>query len=804
MHFFKNSKVAIVLIVFLLALIPFLWFAPGEMDLGGDSNRLYFYDPINFLKNFSLYAVLPDSVSEIVTPFYFLPFTLLNIAVLSILQSGHNVILLFDILKLTVSFLSIYLIVSELIDGFVPKYSKNMRQAAAILAGLFYTFSPPVIGNWQTALISHNQVFLNPLMFYLLLRYLLTQNARFLWTLLLISFIFAPNFATASAPPFFAFYPLSILFIFSYVIFIRRTKLPLKGLLIGLLCFMGLHSFHFLPTIFDALNSSGSINAAVFSSRDDVIGYFYGVRILGKPSFNIFSFSQVKSFDFLTLIFPFIILFGLLFNSQKQRAILLVATFFLTAFYLVTARIGFIGEQVYILLFHIPGFAMFRNFAGQWSFVYVFFYTILLGLALFALLSRLKIDLFRKIIIILFLLSIVLPAKNFIAGDVVRNFGIPSGDLRIGIKVDKSFEETLSYIPSLEIDGKFLTLPLTGCCFQVVRGETNGTYIGPSMIAYLTGKNDFAGYTKMRAFAQPFLELAKAGNYEMLKQLLSLLNIHYIYYNRDPKIYLETFPEYLYAHLDKFLPTSQKEYQDFVGHIAGEKIFEKGSYQIYAMNGKTYLPHFYIPTIVFPYEDGLRSAYNFSPMQKLGDEVRVVYIGNKTCKMFFAHERCVEDKLEMRNLPKISFKKINPVKYKIHVAESTEPFFLVFSDAYNSNWKVFISPHTSAKERPIKVYFDGMIEESAHKDIFFDRDTFETVGLRAIPEVRHGEVNGYANAWYIKPEDSEGDTEYELIVEMTGQRVFYIGLGITILVLVGFLGWGLKLFVINKGKGVGL
>jgi len=48
-------------------------------------------------------------------------------------------------------------------------------------------------------------------------------------------------------------------------------------------------------------------------------------------------------------------------------------------------------------------------------------------------------------------------------------------------------------------------------------------------------------------------------------------------------------------------------------------------------------------------------------------------------------------------------------------------------------------------------------------------------------------VNGYANSWYITPEDAGGKQDYELIIEFAPQRLFYKGLFISGITLAGCL-----------------
>jgi hypothetical protein len=91
--------------------------------------------------------------------------------------------------------------------------------------------------------------------------------------------------------------------------------------------------------------------------------------------------------------------------------------------------------------------------------------------------------------------------------------------------------------------------------------------------------------------------------------------------------------------------------------------------------------------------------------------------------------------------------------------------------------------------KEVASYFDGEIKEGTHRAIFLEPATFETWGERPIADDRHYLVNGYANSWYITPEDVGGKENYELIVEFWPQRLFYIGLAISISTLIGSLGY---------------
>lgn len=96
--------------------------------------------------------------------------------------------------------------------------------------------------------------------------------------------------------------------------------------------------------------------------------------------------------------------------------------------------------------------------------------------------------------------------------------------------------------------------------------------------------------------------------------------------------------------------------------------------------------------------------------------------------------------------PKISFNQINPTKYTIRVEGAHNPFILYFNERFSSFWKLTTT--------------------SSNEDITSN----------------HFPIDGYANAWSI---DKQGD--YEMILEYSLQRYFYIGCVITVISLIAFL-----------------
>lgn len=89
--------------------------------------------------------------------------------------------------------------------------------------------------------------------------------------------------------------------------------------------------------------------------------------------------------------------------------------------------------------------------------------------------------------------------------------------------------------------------------------------------------------------------------------------------------------------------------------------------------------------------------------------------------------------------PNISFTKIDPTRYEVNIQNAIEPFFLVFSESYHSQWKAFTGG--------------------------------EEIG-------QHLVANGYANAWHISKTGT-----YKITLDYQGKRLLGYGVVISLVTL---------------------
>lgn len=621
----------LILLVLILVSTPFFWFKPGEINIGGDSSRLYFYDPVNYLLNFPLYDIAPGQSGDMMISYFFVPFTAILVILKTLLGSAATLVNFFHGFMLASSFLFVYLIVTELLS-FETK-QKKLVLWSGIISGLFYVFAP-TIWNWDKAISSHNQLFLNPLIAFLLLRHLKTNKIIPLLIAVFITFLFALNFSFIAAPALFAFYPFVLLFLTFYKLSYLSTPFNWKAIGMSLVLFFGVQAFQFVPQLTSFLDKSGYSFQQVFSASTSIQGLVYfsstykNVKLtenIGMITSTPYSSRVIESSMYFLL---FIILGGLLKSNAKgiRRAwkfnfiVLFVLTMVIMFF--ATANITNIGVSIYKSFFFLPGFNMFKNFYGQFIYVFSFFYAIVLGCAIYLLLlhsSQNK----RYFLITIILLVLLLNGLPFITGRMVNLPVLGSKDTRVPLKMDPAFENVLQYIRGLEADGKFLTLPWTDYGYQMLAGTDGGMYIGPSMIGYLTGKKDYMGYNTITPFSGVFSEYLKRNDYASLRTLFSWLNIRYIYYDSDPDIY-DQFASFPYDTIKRFFP-NHESIRQFISGLGADKIYESNTYSIYKTQDSWYVPHFYIPRfIVSSYLPRSQSVVPVSLYSKSEGKVAIV------------------------------------------------------------------------------------------------------------------------------------------------------------------------------------
>lgn len=109
----------------------------------------------------------------------------------------------------------------------------------------------------------------------------------------------------------------------------------------------------------------------------------------------------------------------------------------------------------------------------------------------------------------------------------------------------------------------------------------------------------------------------------------------------------------------------------------------------------------------------------------------------------------------VQEVPQISFQEVDQTKYIVHVQNASGPYILNFGQSYDQGWRASIL-------------------------------------AKRLTENNHFKTNGYANGWLV---DKTGN--YDIIIEYWPQRLVYMGFGISLAAIFGFL--SILIFKLRRG-----
>lgn len=728
-----------------LFLIPFFWLMPGQVTYGGDDTRLYYFKPIEFLQNYALYPVRPEGFRQVEPSHYYIPYTAFIWAVQQLFRSDTLVLGFFNGIKLSLGFLFTSLLFDRISKKFFPKSTERSSLFASVISGLFYLLATSKFG-WDKSLVSHNQIFLNPMVLYCIYRFLDTEKLFFGLLAVAITVVFAPSFAFTSSPQFFSFYPLALLFILAILLVSGKKTFAIKKiLLVGALAIL-VHSFHIIPQLANLLQKGSYSNARVFdaefayslairSYRDNLSHISSSANILIPAGFRGENIPAL--FAFLCILFAGIRTSNMLF--------FLTGTFFFVTYYLVTAHVTPFGVRFYEQLFTIPGFLMFRTFYEKWLYVYAFFYSAALYTALLVLSQSVRKYLYGSICVILFAL-IGYRSMSLYSGVLVNSVHEHSTGIKKAFYMDPDYVDSLRFISTLPQDAKTVSFPLSGNYMQVLLDNNTSAYFGPSMIPLVTGHSDFAGLWNFEGIQDIAKNTFDSGDTQLLLQLFAVTNIQYIYINSDTRV-MELFPDYpIYRNASTQMPNSIAAYDALIQKLPVTKVFEKGHHSVYKISSDRINGQVYTPT---------RIASGSAQFQSSADK-EVAFIREQQCEDGRTSVFCT-GKFEVTRTSVSSDRK-SPVEYAVTVIPENprKPFIIAFQDAYNESWEL-----TSHEGASIESHFM---------------------------------INGYANGWLIKPQ-LEGTAKHHFTIRLKSHTFTMAGYIVT--------GIGLLLFLITMVKNSG-
>lgn len=201
---------------------------------------------------------------------------------------------------------------------------------------------------------------------------------------------------------------------------------------------------------------------------------------------------------------------------------------------------------------------------------------------------------------------------------------------------------------------------------------------------------------------------------------------------------------------------------------------EEGDSGIFLLKDQFVLPKIYVAHSVL-YTDG-----------KVSDLPKLVTTPDYHLKTAFIFNDAYKEKKQLFEydpaLAEVEYQPINSTQYDLTISNATSPFLLVFSDNFDSYWRL-----TEPNQEGLKYFFPASL----------------------IDQIDHIQVNGYANGWVIDPEvfcsnnesvcelDENGARIIHIQLEFVPQKLLYLGAIFSIVAACLFLLW-----VFWRRKGV--
>lgn len=799
-------------ILIALALLPY--YSNGSVILGGEGNHFldfsqvfykygYTWQDIDGLPAFSL--GMPFAYSFILAPiqrFFSIQFA--------------NFIFIFSLFFLP--YLSAFLVCRQL----------RASPFISFLISLFYIVNPfSIYYLWCLNQWTIIPLAVIPLFFWIILRYY-NNNFKLFSYFGIASFMFA--FANAN-PPLMVIIQVSLMIsvIIAGYYYNRQFSFFnfLQTYILLVLSFI-LFNIWWIANWFVTLGSAQRIYTMDFALYwlDMVIGniraitfkaFTFSYLIPDDTAYNFFSAMYNMAISNIIILIPIsIVVFCLFFYHIKtdkyvKKLMLFLFSFWLFLIILIKGSSFPFGFFYKFMYQHVPFFHIFKTPTEKFGVLYIFIFSVLL----IFIMNSLKATKYYKRIICLFGFYLFFCSVPIITGNILPDYYL--GIYGLNAYASRKYVDKAEYkffrdkVNKDATDYKILSLPGSRNYQVCLSNDDSKYYTGMDPVLYNLNKP----FISASFGPQPLFDNISSKNYD---KLLGLYNIKKIMINEDSFPWFrfrerESIPE-LKDMFNKSMPLEKwgpiylyDNKSGFLPHIytsAASIIVNGGADAIVSLLDTKYLAG--KPALFFSLQEQNQTLIRREDIPKL------VYEKNKwrILKPSASHQLPASSRPE----PKITFKKINPAKYLVKAEKAKEPFWLVFSENFHTQWKLYRLPLALARDPSVrgpKVNAEGQATSYRLQDfeeIVADYESLRVKEARHLMkftpsdirllfikplDVPHHIVNGYANSWYIDPERLALGEDFVLTVYFWPQSLFYLGLGVsglTLLGCVGFLAWG--------------
>jgi len=696
------------------------------------------------------------------------------------LKSGLNYILvqkLFIAFSFIAAGLGMYYLLTVVFNG--------KRPLGAFFGGLFYVVNPFAIA---IPYYHFYNIFMLPYIFIPILLgniiNILDKNDKKYYLQVVIIFIF--NLSSLSNPAYLIIEFIPVGFYIIYKLSLDTQKLmTIRRVGIYLVLFLLINSFWILPFVnqMESNSYSNIENSPIriaspfhekYTQYSTILNNF---RLINWPWYYTIPFTDDIAYRFKNyfenyflyntyLFLPIIILIlAILLNTRKNsnnKKLYFFSLFTVTLLFLIKGPAPPFGNIFYDFNKIFPLYTeIFSNIYTKYGLLLSMGYSVMMGYFVSALESRFE-GIRKKaaltIILILLLVPLFIPYALKMTGPQYGYVDIPD-----------SYFKSAKIINAYDGEGRILDLPLPSVNnFRLYKWG----YVGAGIYFYFIDMPVLdKSYTVINRFDYEALSNTKYSiehkDSELLEKLLNLYNVRFIVYHKDDIQYPDQ-AESDTDTLQSFTKIFSSQEIDLYSHTLSSDYISKNEHL-----PSTILPRIYTTKaqIIIQTSDQLISVIKPDFVPGKQNIISLDQNQNKTIPEIYSTDT-----------PFIYFKKINPTKYKIKIENATEPFYLTFSESYDPQWVIYINKD-KLQCNPTINYENMNVVECQKESKFFEIEDLIRIFDKSFPEEKHFIVNGYANAWYIDPQNLDMNKDITVTIYYKPQTYFYIGLIITGLTL---------------------
>ncbi len=302
---------------------------------------------------------------------------------------------------------------------------------------------------------------------------------------------------------------------------------------------------------------------------------------------------------------------------------------------------------------------------------------------------------------------------------------------------------------------------------------------GPDPLTTALNKPQVAGIGIGMQIANTTQQYVEAKSFFRLN---SLLNVGYIMNKRDANL-LHIKNNSWYVVPDQTFLNSLYE--------NSKSIQSYGQIDLIRIPDSLFLPKLYTPLdiVLSDNSDSLLSIVS----QKDYSTRTAIYFKNQNKKdsiQFLKNKSVVEMEKTI-----LEYRMINATKYRVEVHGAKGILPLIMSESFHDGWGLYLTKPNNQKTR---ISNSTLTQGTIQNDNLPTGTIFETWFKKQInTNTNHLMVNGYANSWIIDTDglcstnkavctkNVDGSFDFELVIEFWQQRLYYLGLTISITTLIG-------------------